>query len=336
MTNKENNERMVMNSYRNFILVFLVSLILTPLIAKITRKVGLVDRPEDNARLKIHKRPVPYLGGAAILAAFLFGVWLCKASLAATEGSRFFTSFRMTGGGIRMTGEGVWAVILGGIIIFGIGLWDDWKGLNPKVRFLGHILVGAIVLVAGIRANVIPLVWITVPLTLFYIAGAINAVNVLDGMDGLATGVCAISSLGFLVLGLFLKDTLLIILAGCLLFSLLGFLPYNFYPAKIFLGDAGSGLIGFLLGVMAVRATLVPYDWRRFIGAIMILGVPVLDMALAIFRRTISKKPLSIGDRSHSYDLLLKRGLSQRKVWGVMVVVSLLIMGSGLMICISK
>ncbi|MFH1678714.1 MAG: hypothetical protein ABH914_03750 [Candidatus Omnitrophota bacterium] len=115
-------------------------------------------------------------------------------------------------------------------------------------------------------------------------------------------------------------NMLLTTMAVILFMSLLGFLPYNFHPARIFLGDAGSGFLGFMLGLMAVMATSKPYSIIKFIAPILVICVPVLDMAFAILRRAIRKRPLFIGDRDHIYDLLLKRGWSQPKVWGVLCI----------------
>ena len=121
-------------------------------------------------------------------------------------------------------------------------------------------------------------------------------------------------------------------LSAVLFMSLLGFLPYNFHPARIFLGDAGSGFLGFMLGAMAIMATSKPYNMANFIAPILIICVPVLDMAFAILRRLIQRRPLFIGDRDHMYDLLLKKGWKQPKVWGIMCGIQVVLAGIGLII----
>lgn len=280
-----------------YLLPFIIALIFTPIVRDFALKKIITDKANGDP-LKIHKESVALLGGASILIAVFLGVFV-------TAHSSPITGFyRETLG-----------IIVSGLLVFGAGFWDDIKLAKPVVRLLLEILAGAIVLLLGIRVNFIPVWWIIVPLTLFYIVGAINALNVIDGMDGLCTGVSLISCIGFFFLGLNNQNNLLMVLSTILFMSLLGFLPYNFHPAKIFLGNAGSGLIGFLMGAMAVMATSKPLNVTNFIAPILIICVPVLDMAIAILRRPMRRKPLFNGDRDHIYDLLLKKGMSQPKVW---------------------
>ncbi len=285
-------------------LAFGVSLVLTPILAGLAAKIGLVDNPVGDS-LKIHRKPIPYLGGAAVLLGMFCGFLPVLA------------------------GEVSYILLAGILLIFGVGLVDDARQIDPKVRLLFQLLAGALILAAGFSVNIIPCLWVAVPLTLFYIAGAINAVNIIDGMDGLAAGVSIISCLGFMAAGMIIGDRWLVSLAGILSAALLGFLPYNFNPAKVFLGDAGSGFIGMVLGLMAVRLSSQAYSWHRFAAAILIVGIPVFDMAFAIARRKLSGKPVFIGDRSHIYDILRDKGLSQKKVWGVMMAAAAVLVGIG-------
>ena len=285
-----------------FFISFVIVLLLTPIIRKFALKKGFIDKANGDP-LKIHKESVAMLGGVVILVAMAVGMFLAYS----VERIAYSLELKM-----------ILAIAIGGVAVFWVGFWDDIKLAKPRVRVLLEILAGIIVLLVGIRVNFIPVRWIIVPLTIFYIVGAINAFNVIDGMDGLCTGVSLISCIGFFFLGLNNQNNLLMVLSAVLFMSLLGFLPYNFHSAKIFLGNAGSGLIGFLMGAMAVMATAKPYGIANFIAAILVIGVPVFDMAFAILRRLIRRKPLSIGDRDHLYDLLLKKGWSQPKVWCVM------------------
>jgi UDP-GlcNAc:undecaprenyl-phosphate/decaprenyl-phosphate GlcNAc-1-phosphate transferase len=180
--------------------------------------------------------------------------------------------------------------------------------------------------------NFIPIWWIVIPFTIIYVAGAISAFNVTDGMDGLCAGISLISCIGYFFLGLKSGNVLLCSFSGILFMSLLGFLPYNFHPAKIFLGDAGSGFLGFMLGTMAVMATSRPYDIVNFIAVILVIGLPVFDIAFAILRRLFRRKPLFTGDRNHLYDLLLKKGWSQPKVWSVMCGIQSVLVGVALVL----
>jgi UDP-GlcNAc:undecaprenyl-phosphate/decaprenyl-phosphate GlcNAc-1-phosphate transferase len=285
-------------------LAFGVSLILTPILAGLARKNGLVDNPAGDS-LKIHRKPIPYLGGGAVLLGMLAGFPL------------------------SLPGGLPYAASAGILLIFGVGLVDDARQIKPGLRFLFQLLAGALVLAAGFSVNVIPFLWAVVPLTLFYIAGAINAVNVIDGMDGLAAGTGIVSCLGFMAAGIIIGDGWLTSLAGILLAALLGFLPYNFNPAKVFLGDAGSGFIGMVLGLMAVRLSSQAYAWHRFGAAILIIGIPVFDLAFAITRRKLSGKPVFAGDRSHIYDVLERKGLSQKMVWSIMMSAAAVLAGIG-------
>jgi len=299
-----------------YILIFIITLVITPLIRKIALARGITDDAAGDP-LRIHKQPVALLGGVAIVAAVAIGI---------------IGSLR---GGFVLYRNEVIGIAVGGLMIFGIGLWDDIRKVSPSVRFITHILAGVVVLCAGLRMNFIPIWWVIIPFTIFYVAGAINAFNVTDGMDGLCAGISLISCIGYFFLGLKSGNVLLCSLSGILFMSLLGFLPYNFHPAKIFLGDAGSGFLGFMLGTMAIVATSKPYDIANFIAAILVIGVPVFDMALAILRRLIRRKSLLIGDRDHLYDLLLKKGWSQPRVLGVMcgiqgiLVIIVIVVGRG-------
>ena len=171
------------------------------------------------------------------------------------------------------------------------------------------------VLSTGLRINIVAISWIVAPLTLFCIVGAINAFNLIDGMDGLCVGVSLVSCFGFFLLGIRSGNVFLVWISAVLFMSLLGFFPFNFYPARIFLGDAGSGFLGFIFGVMVVIAAQQVNNSRDFIIPLLIIGLPIPDIGLAIFRRLLKARPLFIGDRDHLYDVLLKKGWSQPKVW---------------------
>lgn len=287
--------------------VFIVTLIATPFIRRIALAGGITD---DAGRdpLKIHRQPVALLGGLAVLVAVVMSM---------AVGCRLY---------VVCCNELI-GMVVGGLIVFGVGLWDDIREVRPIIRLLTHVLAGVVVLLAGLRMNFMPIWWVIIPFTIIYVAGAINAFNVTDGMDGLCAGISLISCIGYFFLGLKSGNVLLYSISAILFMALLGFLPYNFHPAKIFLGDAGSGFLGFMLGSMAVMATSKPYDIATFIAAILVIGVPIFDMKFAILRRLIRRKPLFIGDRDHLYDLLLKKGWSQPKVWCVVCGLQLVLVG---------
>ncbi len=304
----------------NFGIIFIVVFLIIPFIRKIAFATGIVDDAGGDP-LKIHKQPVALLGGLAIVAAVVIGMFiLLRGGFALGHISYGVCRNELIG------------IIVGGLMIFGIGLWDDIRKISPPVRFLTHVLAGVVILMAGLRMNFIPIWWIFVPFTIIYVAGAINAFNVTDGMDGLCAGISLISCVGYFFLGLKSGNVFLCSLSGILFMSLLGFLPYNFHPAKIFLGDAGSGFLGFMLGTMAIMATSKPYDIANFIAAILVIGVPVFDIALAILRRFIRRRSLFTGDRGHLYDLLLKKGWSQPKVWAVVCGIQSVLVGVALVL----
>ncbi|MFH1093412.1 MAG: MraY family glycosyltransferase [Candidatus Omnitrophota bacterium] len=302
-----------------YILLFILALVITPLIRKAALRMNWVDKADGDA-LKIHKKPVALLGGAVIVIACLLGVGL----LARSPQSIAHSKMQIMG------------IIFGAVLVFGVGLWDDLKKISLGIRLFSQLLAGVIILLAGIRVEFIPIGWVAVLFTLFYIAGAINAFNVIDGMDGLCAGVSLVSCIGFFFLGIGSENMFLAGFSAILFMSLLGFLPYNFHQAKIFLGDAGSGLLGFLLGVMAVMATSTAYNAVNFIVPILIISVPVFDIALAIIRRLIQRRPLFFGDRNHVYDLLLKKGWSQPRVWCIMCTIQGIIVGIALVVASKK
>jgi len=276
-----------------------MALVITPIVRRLALRNGFIDKA-DGGLLKIHKESTALLGGVAIVIAYIVGLWLL---LVHSPQSIVHSKMQIMG------------IVIGGLLIFGVGLWDDVEGVKPRVRLLVQVLAGVAVFWVGTRVNFIPISWIAIPLTLFYIVGAINAFNVIDGMDGLCAGISLVACVGFFYLGLKGGNALLTGLSAILFMGLLGFLPYNFHPARIFLGDAGSGFLGFMMGTMAVMATSKPLNFASFVAPILVICVPVLDMAFAILRRLVREKPLFIGDRDHMYDLLLNRNWSQSKVW---------------------
>lgn len=301
--------------YLPFIISFASAIVLTPLIKLIAKKTGLIDQV-DGDTLKIHKKPTPLLGGAVLVLSMIIGLIAYKIQ---------FTEFKFSW--IQIS-----AIIISGLMIFTLGLIDDIKKLKPMDRLVVHIIAGAIIAMSFLLVYTIPIKDIAILITIFYLVFTINAYNFIDGMDGLCAGLSIITAAGFLVLGLASENALIIGLSGFLLASLIGFLPYNFNPAKIFLGDAGSGVIGVFVGILAVMCTFKPYDWQNFIGPVFIMGIPIFDALITIGRRLIKRKPLFQGDRSHIYDILLAKNLSQRRVWLILCIAQIISAAIGVMI----
>ena len=271
-----------------------ISLALTPVIRLLAPKLGAMDNP---GALAIHSKPTPRLGGLAIFMAFFITAFVA----AKINGSQSAASNKLL------------AILLSSIIIAGVGFLDDMRRIAPRVKFIGQLLAPIILVLFGIEVGFIPILYIAIPLTIFYGVGGCNAMNLLDGMDGLAAGISAISSFFFSLLFLHQGNPLGVILSLALLGASLGFLIHNFPPAKIFMGDTGSLFSGFMLAALAVMLTTEPFHVIGLIAPIWVIGVPVFDTSLAILRRLVDRSSLFTGDRSHSYDILMRRGCSPKK-----------------------
>jgi UDP-GlcNAc:undecaprenyl-phosphate GlcNAc-1-phosphate transferase len=309
-------------------IALVVSLIATPICRRVALKQGIVDRPDDF--LKPHGQPIPYLGGVAIFGGWLAGVLVALVSLH-----------------IKMQSPLMTAIALAGFATMLVGLFDDLRVMPPRVKLACNIAIALLLLAFGLGDDLVNVVaqvtnvrfnqsqrWLeltySVPVTIFIIVGACNATNLIDGLDGLCTGVLGIVSLGFVVLAVHLRviypaadmGNERVILALAVLGAAVGFLPYNFNPARIFMGDAGSMLLGLnaaILLLMFGEARLV----RWMIGALMVFGLPIADMLLTLVRRWRNGRPLMIGDRSHYYDQLRDRGLTVRQVVAISYLLTL-------------
>ena len=287
-----------------FLISVTVVLWTIPDVKTIGLKFGIVDRP--NAR-KIHQNPVVRVGGVSIFTgtiASLLIVWRLGG----------FTTVSP-----HEQGE-IWGVIVGSIIFFSIGLADDLFHLSPISRLLMQISVAAACWFIGVRIDflsvpfdgLIHTSWLSLPVTVVWLVGMANAINWIDGVDGLAAGVSGIAAVVMLVVTLFMQQPAAALIAAALAGASLGFLRYNFNPAQIFMGDGGAYFMGFTLagvGVIglvkttAVTAVVLPY---------LILAVPILDMSAVIFSRIWKGRSPFIADKSHLHHWLLEAGISQR------------------------
>lgn len=285
---------MILELLTIFIAALLVALALTPLARLFGLRLGITDMPGE---LSIHLKPTPRTGGLAIFGAFVVSVSLSKLMSNALDDQGTVELF---------------AVISSAAIIGGIGFLGDIGRIPSKVEFALQVFPAMLAIAFGIELRFIPMSLVAIPFTLSYLIGGACAMNLLDGMDGLAAGVTIIASMFFCVVGLAQGTELVVILSVALLGSALGFLYHNFHPARIFMGDVGSLFLGFTLATMAVLSTSQPYDLKGFLVPVLILGVPVFDTFLAIARRLVNRKGIISGDRSHFYDLLNARGLTIR------------------------
>lgn len=296
-----------MNFYQaglGLIVALIMAFLLTPNVKRLAFKIGAIDKP--NAR-KVHTRIMPRLGGLAIFLAFVVSFLLCYFLFPAID---------------RQDAHIAWGLLTGGAIIVVIGALDDKMELSAKVKLLGQI-VAACVVVFGFDLKVnllnvpfgdtsVNLEWLSVPITIFWIVGVTNAINLIDGLDGLAAGVSGIATATIMVMALLMGNFMVFLLCAVLLGSIIGFLFFNFHPAKIFMGDSGSLFLGFSLATLSLlgfkQVTLV-----SFVVPLFIIGVPLSDTFYAIIRRWVNKKPIFAPDKGHLHHCLRELGFSHRK-----------------------
>jgi len=305
------------------VISFAITLALIPIAKKTGIKYGIYDNPEGDP-LKIHRRPIPNLGGVVIFAAILVSAMI----------SVIF---------VKVDLWKLLSVLSCGVIVLALGLWDDlrWKNTTiykPIVKFAAQVsvsaLVGILLFIIGLRIQFIPIPVVMGVLAAFYVFGGMNAVNMQDGIDGLAGGLVAVSAVGFMALSVYTGNTLGLVLSLSTLGAVSGFLVYNSYPASIFMGDNGSHFLGFMLVLLAISFTSKPYNIRWFIGPILIIGVPVFDAGWAVIRRLLRRKPLFEGDRGHLYDRLMRRGLSVRQTVFACCLLQAVFVGSGILLLV--
>ena len=209
-------------------------------------------------------------------------------------------------------------------MLLSLGIIDDIRGIQPYHRFPVQILAAVILILFGLKINISLFLPLGIILTIFYVVGACNSMNLLDGIDGLAAGVTIIACIAFCIVFGKQGESLGLILSIALLGSTLGFLWHNFNPASIFMGDSGSLFLGCVLAVLAILYLRTPNDILTFLVPIAILGVPIFDTTLTLIRRTINHNPLFPGDRGHSYDKLIRKGLNQKQtvfvVYGIGII----------------
>ncbi len=302
----------------SFVLAFILAFSATPIAKKIAFKIGAVDVPKDNRRM--HKKPIARLGGLAIVAAFLVSTLFTIAS-------------PFSGTGIMGIDKQFGGMLAGILIILAVGIVDDVKQLGAKIKFLFQILAAVIVVWSGTSitfvtnplaangmSNLNPIISYIV--TVLWIVGITNAINLIDGLDGLAAGVSSIASLSLFIVSVLRGEIETAMLTAALAGSALGFLPYNFNPAKIFMGDTGATFLGFTLGVVSIQGTLKQYTAIAIAIPLLVLGLPLFDTIFAILRRLLQGKSPMQADRGHLHHRLIDMGLSHKQSVVVMYTVS--------------
>lgn len=289
-----------------FALAFGVSYFLTPVARRLAVNAGAVDYPEtdDQKGRRVHKRPVPRLGGLAIFLAFL--------------GPLLYL--------LPREGWPLAGLLLGASLILGLGVWDDVRGISPKVKLAGQVIAALAFVAMGNSILWLTNPWATtaeeamlyvgawaIPLTILWMVGITNTINLIDGLDGLAAGVSTIAAVVLFLVALQEGQTANVILTAGLAGACLGFLPHNFNPARIFMGDTGSLFLGFVLAGIAVQGALKSATVIALAVPILVLGLPILDTFLAIVRRCRARTPIFGADRQHLHHRLMDRGLTQKQ-----------------------
>jgi len=294
---------------------FVVAFFVMPAVVKLALRVGAVDRPEAR---KVHQKPMPRLGGLGIVSAFLGALLVLYLS-----GYREAASLPMLG------------IVLGALMVFVLGMCDDIVGLSPWTKLAVQLGAALVAVYFGVKVHVmtnpfdgvIQLGKMSLPLTHLWIIGVTNAVNLIDGLDGLAAGVSAIAALTIGVVALRMGQGPVAIMALALIGAVAGFLPYNFHPAKTFMGDSGSLFLGFVLSCLSVTGLAKGAAVISLFLPIVILGIPVFDTLFAIVRRVNNGSPILYPDRSHLHHRLMAMGLSHRQSVVVIYLISLVLGG---------
>ena len=290
------------------IVSFALSAILTPLSIKVANHVGALDKPDG--KRKVHKKPIPTMGGLAIFVSFLIGYMIFAPKT-----------------------DQMLAVLLGGFIIVLTGICDDIKPLSPKWKLVGQIIAALIVTMYGglvfkdmqIFGHFFEFGFIAYPLTILFIIAIINAINLTDGLDGLAAGCSSVYFITIAILGFIMQNLggLDVVLCLILFGACLGFLIYNFSPALVFMGDTGSMFLGYIISVIALMgfktATLT-----SLIIPMLLLFVPILDTLLAMGRRLLKGKSIGSADKEHLHHQLLKNTHSTRITVLIMYAINIL------------
>ncbi len=288
-----------------FIIAIVVAYILTPRVISLANKTGAMDAPDER---KVHSKPIPRIGGLAIYFAFMV------AALFAVD----------------LTKEVV-GLLTGATVILIVGIIDDFKSLPAKVKLMGQIIAAIVLVLFDVRIDCITnpfgdmfflSEYLAIPITIFWIVGLTNTVNLIDGLDGLAAGVSTIAAITILLVALQQGFLLVAVLTAALAGAAMGFLQYNFNPAKIFMGDTGSMFLGYMLAGISVLGAVKSAATIALIVPILALGLPILDTTFAIVRRYLNGTPIFKPDRGHLHHRLLDMGFTQKQAVLLMYVIS--------------
>ena len=315
-----------------FLVALLATLLATPLAKCIAQHLGAIDKPDER---RINKVPIPRMGGIGIALGLVAAV---AVQVAGTKLLGWPTVFVPH---MQLQGVDYKLLTVAIVIVFLTGAIDDVRNLKPRQKLLGQILAACVAAASGLvignvanpfTAELIPIGWLAYPITVVYLVAFTNVINLIDGLDGLAAGITAISCAAMFYLSYEAHQidaaVLACILAGCCL----GFLRYNFNPASIFMGDCGSNMLGFLLGVIALLGVNRVAAATTLIVPLVIAGVPIIDTFAAIVRRRRGHTAISQADTGHIQHRLIKQGFDQKQAalmiygWSILLAAGAIIM----------
>ena len=298
-----------------FLLAFITAFVITPYSIRLAKKVGAVDYPNDR---RVNKKPMPRLGGIAVIAGFLVSAIYLIITMRIENNIDFVTD----GLGEKLLGS-----LIGAIILSITCYIDDVKGISPLVKLAGQLVAAIIVVSSGVRIDNFTIPFkensiminevISYILTIGWIVGITNAINLIDGLDGLSSGISVISALSLLVIFVLNGSPLIsIILITALAGALVGFLPFNFAPAKTFIGDTGSNFLGFSLSIISILGVAKTYTMAVIVLPLIVLGLPIFDTLWAIIRRLIKGKSIKAifkADKGHLHHRIVAKGFGQKQ-----------------------
>ena len=291
------------------VVALVISFLSTPIVKSFAYKLGAIDVPKDERRM--HKVPIPRMGGLAIFLGFIISVLLFVE-----------VDDQMKG------------ILLGSVIIVVMGIIDDITPLRASLKFVIQILAALIPVYYGVQITCISnpnlfsdnpywnFGWLSIPITVIWIVGLTNAVNLIDGLDGLAIGVSSISALTMLAIAILVAEPQVAVIMAALVGACIGFMPYNMNPAKIFMGDTGSTFLGYILACITIQGLFKFYAVISFVVPFLILGLPIFDTMFAIIRRISHGQNPMAPDRSHVHHRLIDMGLNQKQAVAVLYGIS--------------
>ena len=299
-----------------FLLAFIVSFMATPYTIKIANKIGAVDIPKDKRRM--HTKKMPKFGGPAVIVGFIVSMFYLIIVMSIEGSLNLFTE--------QEYGKKLLGVFLGIVVIAITGVIDDIKTLKPWQELLGQMIAAIIVVSFGIQIEHLSIPFLyriglneifSTIITILWIVGITNAINLIDGLDGLSSGISLISCISLLIIFL-MNDSPIIatVIVTAMGGALVGFLPYNFSPAKTFIGDTGSNFLGFMLAVVSILGVAKTYTMAVIVLPVIVLGLPIFDVIFAIIRRIVKGKSIKAvfkPDKGHLHHRLVEKGFSQKQ-----------------------